>query len=130
MSVLTSRRLLWVGLLLTLPLPMLVLDDGLVPVVRFLLLGGACVAVMLVEDAGGVVGFLALVFLVHAVVYAGLLWLLAFAISRGLGRLPPRRLAAVTLAALVLAFVAATATQPYRTPFGRAARGGLVEVLQ
>ena len=130
MSVLTSRRLLWLGLLLMLPMPMLVLDNGLVPVVRFLLLGGVCVAVMLVEDAAGVVGFLALVFLAHAIVYAGLLWLLAFAISQGLARLPPRRLAALTLAALALALLTATATRPYRTPFGRAADGNLVEVLQ
>ena len=86
MSLLTARRLLWIGLLLTLPLPMLLLDDGLVPVARFLLLGAVCVAVMLVEDSGGVVGLLALLFLAHAVVYGGLLWLLAFAISRGIGR--------------------------------------------
>ena len=130
MSVRTSRRLLWIGLLLALPLPMLALEDALVPVARFLLLGGVCVAVMLVEDAGGVVGLLALVFLGHAIVYAGLLWLLAFAISRGLGRLPPRRLAALTLATLALALLAATATRPYRTPFGHAPRGNLIEVLQ
>jgi hypothetical protein len=130
MSVLTSRRLLWIGLMLALPLPMLALEDALVPVARFLLLGGVCIAVMLVEDAGGVVGLLALLFLAHAVVYAGLLWLLAFAISRGLGRLPPRRLGAITLATLVLAFLAATATRPYRTPFGRASHGSLIEVLQ
>jgi len=130
MSVLVARRLLWLGLLLALPLPMVALDAALVPVARFLLLGGVCVAVMLVEDAGGVVGLLALVFLAHACVYAGLLWLLAFAISRGLRGLTPRRRAALTLAALALGLVAVTATRPYRTPFGRAPRGNLVEVLR
>jgi hypothetical protein len=130
MSVLTCRRLLWIALLLTLPLPLLVIDAALVPVARFLLLGGVCVAVMLVEDAGGVVGVLALVFLAHACVYAGLLWLLAFAIARGLRGLAPRRRAALTLAALALGLVAVTATRPYRTPFARAPRGNLVEVLR
>ena len=50
------------------------------------------------------VGLLALVFLAHAFVYAGVLWLLAFAIARALGRLAPGRLATVTLAALAIVF--------------------------
>ena len=130
MSVRAARTWLWLGALLLVPLPMLALDAALVPVVRFLLLGGACVAVLLVEGGGGVTESIAALLLVHTAVYAGLLWAAAWLIARSLARLSGSARRALVLGILGLALLLALTTEPYRTPFGHAARGGLLDVLR
>jgi hypothetical protein len=129
MSPHAARRLLWLAALLIVPLPMLVFD-AVVPVARYLLLAGLCVGMVIAEGPGGVVWQLAALFVSHALVYAALLYLLAWAIARALARTSARARAAAVAVAVAACLVWAIATQPYVTPFGRAAHANLLGVLQ
>ena len=90
------------------------------------MLGGIGIAVMLLENARGAVGPLTAVLLGQGVLYLGLLWLAAHLASRLLGRLPPRHLAAVTLAVLAAGLTLASTFAIYHTPFGQTAHVELV----
>ncbi len=60
LSVRTSRRVLLLALLLMCPLPVFLgVVDGLMPVARIVMLGGICVAIMVLENSNGAVGMLA-----------------------------------------------------------------------
>lgn len=129
MSARTARRLLWLGLFLIAPLPMLWVEPVRVPAARYLELGGICVAVLAVEGAGGVVGTLAGLFVAHALVYALLLWGAAWLLARSTARLGNRARARLVLALLLAAVIGAAAFRLYRTPFRAASvHGSLLEV--
>jgi hypothetical protein len=130
MSASASRWLLWLGLVVALPVPILFLGPGLVPAARLLMLGGIGIAVMLLENARGAVGPLTAVLLGQGVLYLGLLWLAAHLASRLLGRLPPRRLAAVTLAVLAAGLTLASTFAIYHTPFGQTAHASWLHVFE
>ena len=109
----SARRLLWLGFLLVVPVPVLVVAQGHVPALRLLFMGGVTLAVMLLESARGAAGLLALFLIAQFAVYAALMWLAAWAVTRLAGR---RRLP-VTIAILA-ALLAVALTRPiYRCPF-------------
>ena len=129
MSPRAVRRLVWLAALCVLPLPILAFGPGLVPPAHQLELGLLALAFGALESTQGVTLALAAAFLVPGVVYAGLLWLAAWIVARGLARLPAttRTRAALLLVMLSVAF--AVAEPIYVTPFSsRAARSTLLGV--
>ncbi|MGH0030525.1 MAG: hypothetical protein ACQGVC_12090 [Myxococcota bacterium] len=130
MSPRAARRTLWLALLLVAPLPMLGGFGAVVPVVRYGLLAGVCVAMRVAEGPGGVVWALFALFAVHALVYAALLWGAAWLAARALARVSPAARSAVVAGIVACGLIWATATTPYVTPFGTSARAGLPEVLR
>jgi hypothetical protein len=129
MSLHAARRIVWLALLFLVPLP-LAIFGAWIPVTRYLLLAGVCIAMRVAEGPGGVVWQLTAVFLGHALVYAGLLWIVAWLAARALRPLPPSLRAGSVAAGVLCALVWALATAPYVTPFGTAAHANLLGVLR
>jgi len=124
-----TRWLWFAGLCLLLPWPQSIFGDALVPPVRYAILALAATAVTLREGAGGPEPLICLLFWAWTAGTAALSALLAWGVAHLLRGASPRARAACTLAPLALALLLALATAPYRTPFGRAPRGGLLEIL-
>jgi phosphate/sulfate permease len=129
MSSRATRRVLFLALLVLVPLPMFTFD-ALVPVARYLLLGAVCVGMRVAEGPGGVVWQLTALFFGHALVYGAVLWAVAWAVTRSLDALPASARAALVACAIAAGMLWAVAAEPYRTPFGRAERSNLIEVLR
>ena len=126
----TARRLLWLVLLLTVPLPMLGFG-ALVPVARYLLLAGVTAGLIVTEGMGAVPGQLLAFFLAHALLYAGLAWLAAYAVVRLLGGLGPRSVAPATLGLVAVCLLVACTWELYVTPFASVSpRANLLHVLR
>lgn len=123
------RRLWFFGLWLLLPWPLLVLQDAWVPAVRYVLLGLAAALVAITEGAAGPVGLIVLLFLGWGALTSLLTWLLAWLIAKLLDQLPAKFAIALTACILGSGLAWALLLEPYRTPFGRALRGGLLQVL-
>jgi hypothetical protein len=121
--------LLFGALALTVPLPMVGPFDAFVPAARYLLLFGAALAVALVEGASGPVPLLVALFGGHAVVSLAAAGLAAWLAARGLSGLDPSRRRALVLAVCAALLLAALATHPYRTTFGRAPTANLLGIL-
>jgi hypothetical protein len=131
MTTRAARRLLWLGSLVALPVPILLLGPGLVPPARLAELGAISLAVAVVESARGNVLQVAAVFLVQAAVWTSVLWIAAWLAARALARLGPRVLRSATLAALAVGLAVACALPVYRTPFAaRAPRANLLHVYE
>jgi hypothetical protein len=109
----SARRLLWLGFLLAVPVPILVVAQGHVPALRLLFMGGVTLAVMLFESARGAAGLLALFLIGQFAVYAALLWLAAWAVTRVAGR----RSLPVAIGILVALLAVALMRPIYRCPF-------------
>jgi len=122
--------MLWVCFLLTVPLPLLGFG-ALIPVARFLLLAAVTAGLIVAEGMGAVSAVLLGVFVVHALVYAGLLWLLALLISRGLARLSSRSVGPATVGLVAACLIVAAAFELYVTPFAPVSpRASLFHVLE
>jgi len=121
-------RLLWAGLALLLPLPLLVFD-GMVPLVRMILLATVTAAVAIREGTAGPVQMILIMFVAHAVVYGAALALLAWLASRALRRWSGPRLRRIVISAILVGAVLACLTTPYATPFAPAPRSNLLGVL-
>jgi hypothetical protein len=127
-----ARHLRWlwfVGIWLLFPWPLFILQEAWVPAVRYLLLGLVAATVAIVEGAAGPVGLLVTLFLGWGIGTSLCSWLLAWAITKLLGQLSSRVAVSLSLVALGTALIWAITFEPYRTPFGRALRGGLLQVL-
>jgi hypothetical protein len=121
---------LWIAALVLVPLPMLQFGAE-VPVVRYLILTGLTLALVVAEGAGWVATALVLLFLGHALVYAALLWVVAWAVARALHAWVPRRAGAVALGLAALGLFGALLTRPYVTPFSSVSlRSNLPVVFQ
>lgn len=97
---------------------------------RYLLLGGVAAIVGLAEGAAGPVGLMILLLLGWGLLASLLCWLLAFAMTKLLLLSPARQYAApITMLLLGVGLFWALFFEPYRMPFGRALRGGLLQVL-
>ena len=131
MSPRAVRRLLWLAAVFVVPLPIVAFGPGLVPAAHQLELGLLALAFGVVESTEGVTLLLAGAFLLPALIYAALLWGLAWLAARALAMLPPH---ARTRAALLgIAFgVGFAALEPiYETPFSsRSARSTLLGVYR
>jgi hypothetical protein len=121
MSPRRARRLLWGCLVLVVPVPILVVGPGWVPVVRLVLLGAVTLSVVVLESARGAVPALAAFLLGQAAGYGALLWLGAAAATRALRPLGPRALAPAVLALVAALAVGATLTDAYQDPYRPAA---------
>lgn len=121
MSPLATRRLLWLALIVALPVPMLGLETGLVPVLRLLLLGGFTAGVAL-QDPDVMSQLFTAMFLGQAALWIALEWWLARLV---VGRLPARApwLAIAALAILSLLPV-------YATPYSKdRASSSILQIL-
>lgn len=107
----------------------MIMQDAWVPAVRYVILGLAAALVAVVEGAAGPVGLVVLLFLGWGVLTTLLTWLLAWLVARLLDALPNRMAVGLTAIVLGSGFIWALFFEPYRTPFGRALRGGLLQVL-
>lgn len=130
MSLRASRRILWVALLAMLPLPMLAFDAS-IPVIRYLLLAGVTVGLILAEGMGAIPGSILGLIALHAVVYAALLWAVAWLLARLLVAMAPRASGALTIGVVVAALVVTSLFDVYTTPFAAtSARTSLLHVLE
>jgi len=123
------RRVWFLGLWLLRPWPLTVVGDAFVPSVRYALLACAGSAVAFTEGAAGPVGLIVALFVGVALVTALACWIIAWAIARGLARIPVALATKLTWGCLGLGLLVALVFEPYRTPFGRALTGGLLQVL-
>jgi len=131
MSVRVARWILWGTFVLLVPLPFFLIETGLVPAARILMLGVVSVALLATEGAQGVVGIVTAMLLVQASVYVALLWWVAHGVSRLLARAAPRRVAAVTTALVVVSLLVAASFEVYHTPFRtRSPRANLLQVFE
>jgi hypothetical protein len=122
--------MLWIGFLLTVPLPLLGFG-ALIPVARFLLLAAVTAGLIVAEGMGTVPAALLAILVLHALVYAALLWLLALLISRGLARLSRRSLAPATVGLVAACLIVAAVFDLYVTPFASVSpRASLLHVLE
>jgi len=125
-----SLRRVWLaGIWLLFPWPLLIYSDAWVPAVRYLLLAVVAGTVAVMEGSAGPVGLLVLLFATWGVGTSLLAWLLAWLIAKLMALLPDRVAVALTVGILGIGLFWAIFFEPYRTPFGRAVRGGLLQVL-
>lgn len=125
----TTRRVWFAGLWLLLPWSLPVYMDAFVPAVRYVLLGTVASSIAIVEGSAGPVRLLVLLFVGWGIITTLLSAAMAWLISKGLSRISPRTATWVTLLVLAAGLIIALVFEPYRTPFGRAATGGLFQVL-
>jgi len=127
MSTSMIRRMLWLALLVTLPVPYWVFEGGRVPT---LWLGEltAFVLAMLLSEGGMVAGFVAVLFVGQTSLFVGVTWLVARYATRGRARL--RSASARSAAALgaIAALLGMAFLPVYRTPL--VAGGDAVNVLR
>ena len=125
----TTRRLWFLGLWLMLPWPLPFLDTPFAPAVRYLILATAGSTLALFEGGAGPITLLIVLFAVWGGLTTFFCWALGWAMGRLLGTLAPPLGGRLTWVCLAVALAIALTLEPYATPFGRAARGGLLEVL-
>ena len=122
MSPVSVRRLLWVVLMVALPVPMLGLESGWVPVIRLLLLGGATAGIALQGPDDLSLLFTGM-FLGQAVLWGLLQWWVARAIVRRLPSFAPF--------ALVGALLVAALFPIYETPYSADhAASSILQILE
>jgi hypothetical protein len=131
MSVRAARWILWGVFVLVIPLPFFLVETGVAPAARILMLAGAFVAVVAVEGPQGVAGSLAALLLLQAGVYTTVLWWLAHRVSRMLGPASPWRVAAATAALVAVSLLVASSFEIYHTPFrAKSLRANLLQVFE
>jgi glucan phosphoethanolaminetransferase (alkaline phosphatase superfamily) len=131
MSARAARWVLWGTFVLLIPLPFFLVETGVVPAARILMLASVVVALLAAEGAQGTAGILAVVLVVQASVYVALLLWIADRTSRVLARTSPRRIAAATTAVVVVSLLVASSFEIYRTPFRtRSLRADLSQVFE
>jgi hypothetical protein len=129
-SVRSCRWLLFLVFALTVPVPMVwVPFDAFEPAVGYAILFAASAAVALAEGTAGPVPGILLLAGAHALAAAGLTGLAAWIAGRVLAPLAPRTRRFAALGACAALLVLALGVEIYRTPFGRAPVGNLLDVL-
>jgi hypothetical protein len=104
---------------------------ALIPVARFLLLAAVTAGLIVAEGMSMVPAALLAIFVLHALVYAGLLWLLALLISQGLDRLSSRSVGPATAGLVAACLIVAVAFDLYVTPFAAVSpRASLLDVFE
>jgi hypothetical protein len=103
--------------MLLIPFPILILGPGLVPPARHLMLGAIALLFAVVEKGGGVVLALGGGFLLQGALWAGVVWLGAFALAKLLERLPARERLRVAVLLITVGAALALFLPVYHTPF-------------
>jgi hypothetical protein len=123
-------RWVWfLGLWLLAPWPLGILGDSLVPAVRYAILTAAGASVAFAEGASGPVGGIIALFAAMTAATTLGCGLAAWVVSRALAPLPQSYQRAISWYAFGAGVGLALLFEPYCTPMGRAATGGLLEVL-
>ena len=129
MSVRRARLLVWIALLVAMPVPLVIVGHGRVPVGALMQLAGATVAVGVLERADGAVGVLAVVLLVQVMLWTVVGWLVARVLVAALRGVAARALGRATALLLVAGLAVAVLLPIYRSPFhSTRARQTLLEV--
>lgn len=129
MSLRATRWIWFLALFILLPLPWTGLGESLVPAIRYAMLAAAGLAVALAEGAQGPAPLIVGIFVLAAFLGTGVCALLARLAARLLSRLAPGLRATLTIGLIILGLLLALLSQPYRTPYGHAPRGGLLEIF-
>src|SRR5262245_18111653 len=117
MSVRRARWLVWIALLVAMPVPLVIVGHGRVPVGALVQLAGATLAIGVLERADGAVGILALVLLVQVMLWTVVGWLVARVLVAALRGVAGRALGTATALLLVAGLVVALMLPIYRSPF-------------
>ncbi|MBW2242955.1 MAG: hypothetical protein JRH01_13305 [Deltaproteobacteria bacterium] len=128
----TPRKLTWIwfaAIFLLVPWPWIGMGYSLVPALRYGMLASAGLAVAAAEGAQGPAPLIIGMFCFAFLLFTGLSWWIARMVGKLLGRAKPPIRIALTLLCVFVALLIALTTQPYRTPYGHAERGGLIEIL-
>ena len=126
MSTIASRRILWVVLLFTLPIPMWFLGGGRVPTFALLQITAYLIPVWLAEGGPGAqLAFLG--FAVQGLVWLAVLYGVSRVIAGLLARVGGGRVPVAGVALVVVALVVVSLFQVYKTPV--IARGAPVNLL-
>ena len=129
MSVRRARLLVWIALLVAMPVPLVIVGHGRVPVGTLVELAGATVAVGVLERADGAIGILALVLLAHVMLWTVVAWLVARALVAALRGVAGRAVGSATALLLAAGLLVAVMLPIYRSPFHSSrARQTLLEV--
>ena len=129
MTVRTACWLLFIVFALTIPLPLLGPLSALAPAARYVILAAVTSAVAVAEGASGPVPLIFLLFAVHAFVYLGLEWLLAWIIARTFSNLSAGTRSKLVVAICGILLIVSIAFDLYRTPFGTLPRSNLLGLL-
>jgi hypothetical protein len=113
----SARWLLWLGALLALPVPVLLLGPGFVPVAQLAVLAAIGFAIALVENARGNVLQISGLLLACAALWGACLWLGAWALARALSVFGARGLRRAVLVLLASGIALACAFPIYHDPF-------------
>jgi len=129
MSARQARLLVWIALLLAMPVPLVIVGHGRVPVGTLVQLSAATLGVAVLERADGAVGILAAVLLAQVMLWTVVSWLVARVVVRALGGVAGRGAGAATVALVTAGLVVALVLPIYRSPFHASrARQTLLEV--
>ncbi|MDH3685651.1 MAG: hypothetical protein OEP95_05465 [Myxococcales bacterium] len=110
-----ARRLLWLALIFTAPIPFYLGGLEIAPLARGLFFSLLIWGIVATEGAGGFQGAFALLAAVQMAVGAGLLWCVAALAARGMrGATPATR--AFAVGAIVVALIGFSLQDVYRTP--------------
>ena len=123
-----ARLLIWVAFLVAMPVPLVVVGRGWMPVGAFVEVALATLAVGAAERADGVVRILATLLVVQIVFWAVVGWLAAWLVVGAIGRVAGRP-GRPTLVLVMIGLAIALALPIYRSPFHASrARQTLLEV--
>ena len=111
-----SRRILWLALLFTVPIPFYLGGFEVAPPVRVVFLTGLVVAVVATEGAAGYQGTFTLLGVVQSVLWLALFYGVAAAIARMIQRGVGEGGRVWAVGALVVALFALSLFEIYRTP--------------
>jgi hypothetical protein len=117
MTTRTSRWILWLGLALLAPVPILAFGSGRVPAGELATLALATLAVWGTQGGAGVVPLIFLVFALHAAAALLVWWLLAGLATRAVAGRSRLQRAVATLAALLAGVIVSQVFPIYRDPF-------------
>lgn len=127
-----TRNLMFLTLFFVWPLSLWGLEGSVVPAARFLQLGGAMLALILLEGSGGIVGMITGLMWGHAIVYGILLWVVATLLARFVfSRVED--VVRTRVVVVVMAFLVAWGilSRPYDTQFHHSdAHASLAELYQ
>jgi hypothetical protein len=117
MSVRAARWILWLGLVLLAPVPILAFGSGQVPASTHALLAGASLAVWMSEGGAGAVPVIFLVFALHATAALAVWWGVASLAAWALRGRSRARVAWLTLGALLAGGLLVRTLPVHRDPF-------------
>ena len=120
--------MLWLAALLLAPLPIVILAEGSIPVVRMMMLSSVAGYYTMFIDSSGVAWPMTIILALHVVVYALALAVASWVVA---ALLPERNRGRIVGALIAAGLLIAVSTDLYRTPFDdRQAQASWVELFR